>query len=289
MAMASTISDQELQFISQWTKESDVAKLRTHVLEHWKRMQESSDHLYGCMKSRNYLEPRINKFPAYQRLLKRIATENLKFLEIGCAFGTDVRQVLLDGWPAENILAIDIVDTYWQFGLDLFLDKTHPPPIQTLWADIIDDAVFDPTKVPSTPTNPVIGEQFLNGRIDGAFAGAVLHVLSAETVRALLQKVFAALAPGATFFGISLGITGTDDSFPWGVTPDGKGDKRVLHSSGSLKNLAREVGFADCITLEVPRPASLDTQEGSIWQDGELELMESKGITRVFVGFEMRK
>ena len=45
------------------------------------------------------------------------------WLEIGACFGTDLRQVLLDGWLADRVVGFDITDTYMKLGLELFGDK----------------------------------------------------------------------------------------------------------------------------------------------------------------------
>ncbi|KAJ3316354.1 hypothetical protein HDU93_004449, partial [Gonapodya sp. JEL0774] len=137
------IPEADLMFLAKWTNESDLSAVREHVEEHWKAMVTSGSHMYGCMKRINYVSPKVIKFPTYQAVLAERG-EGKRFLEIGCSFGADVRAVLNDGWPGEDILALDVTDDYWKSGMKLFKDESNPPAVKTLFGDITDDAFFLP-------------------------------------------------------------------------------------------------------------------------------------------------
>ena len=66
--------------------------------------------------------------------------------------------------------------------------------VETAWGSFTDSEYVD-----SGPLSPK------KGKLSFVWAGAVLHVLTAADVRAFVTHVHAMLAPGGTFFGVSLG------------------------------------------------------------------------------------
>ena len=45
------------------------------------------------------------------------------FLDLGCCFGQDLRQLVADGAPSENIYGLDIEGPLIDVGYDLFMDR----------------------------------------------------------------------------------------------------------------------------------------------------------------------
>ncbi|KXS16556.1 hypothetical protein M427DRAFT_55501 [Gonapodya prolifera JEL478] len=296
------IADSDLAFLSRWTGEKDLGVLRAHAEDNWRDMVGCATHIYRCMRRATYLSPRIARYPVYEEMLAAKA-EGKRFMEVGCAFGTDVRKVVADGWPAENILAVDITDNYWKLGLSLFQDASTPPPVHTFFGDITDD--------PSTSSRPDI-ITFLDAGTHFIYAGAVLHVLSEAGVRAMLTKLYAVLAPGGVLFGLSVGVSepesGSDVTppVPWlmvstttnvpspsPATTTPTRVPRVLHCSSSLTRLATSIGFASVKvkTFNIPR----EVEERVMGQTTEEETAERRalkerfGVERLYLGFEMRK
>ena len=77
------------------------------------------------------------------------------------------------------------------FGKQLFMDadKLH---VETAWGSFT-----EPEYVQSGPLSPI------KGTCAFAWAGAVLHVLTADDVKAFITHVHAMLGPGGVFFGVS--------------------------------------------------------------------------------------
>ena len=57
-------------------------------------------------------------------------------LDVGCGFAQDLRQLVFDGAPAENIYGVEIENPFMELGYDLFLDRTKLPPTNFIAADV---------------------------------------------------------------------------------------------------------------------------------------------------------
>ena len=86
------------------------------------------------------------------------------------------------------------------FGKQLFMDadKLH---VETAWGSFT-----EPEYIQSGPLSP------LKGTCAFAWAGAVLHVLTAEDVSAFIMHVHAMLGPGGTLFGVSTAARDCDQA-----------------------------------------------------------------------------
>lgn len=135
----------------------------------------------------------------------------------------------------------------------------------------------DPAFVSAEPPVGPLGR--LAGRVTIAWAGAVLHVLSKEDVRAFAAHAHGILAPGGVWIGVRslparllvsmqaaahawlrrawlwlqtcVGCEQPEGA-EWAKTPDGKAP-RFLHSKDSLAALMKEVGFTDVSVKSAPR------------------------------------
>lgn len=76
---------------------------------------------YPCTGIGNFLSPSISQHPAYATIQSRLKSGS-KLLDIGCYMGTDLRQLVRDGAPQENLIGNDIVN-HWDLGYELFNDR----------------------------------------------------------------------------------------------------------------------------------------------------------------------
>lgn len=58
----------------------------------------------------------------YAEVLKRVKNGD-KYLDLGCCFGQDIRKLVFDGAPAENIFGTELEQGFIDSGYDLFNDK----------------------------------------------------------------------------------------------------------------------------------------------------------------------
>lgn len=79
---------------------------------------------------------------------------------MGCCLGQAIRKLIQDGAPSENIYATDIKKDFWDFGYDMFLDKT------TLKTTFIEADIFDSSSE----------LHHLDGKVDIVWASSFFHL-----------------------------------------------------------------------------------------------------------------
>ncbi|KAH7386098.1 hypothetical protein BKA66DRAFT_415218 [Pyrenochaeta sp. MPI-SDFR-AT-0127] len=131
------------------------------VASHIKNVRDGAFKIfpYPCLGHWGFLELSIGKSPVYNELLDRLKNGD-KLLDIGCCLGQAVRKLVQDGAPSENIYASDLKKDFWDFGLDLFLDKA------TLKTNFIEADIFDANS----------GLHQLNGKVDIVWASSFFHL-----------------------------------------------------------------------------------------------------------------
>ena len=59
--------------------------------------------------------------PAYPEILTRVKDGQI-LMDVGCFIGHDLRRLVYEGVPCENIYGVDIV-SHWDVGFDMFRDR----------------------------------------------------------------------------------------------------------------------------------------------------------------------
>ncbi|DBA71781.1 TPA: hypothetical protein ACH3X2_010983 [Trebouxia sp. C0005] len=155
-------------------------------------------------------------------------------MDVGCCYGQDTRQLIMDGWKHGQLLAADLVPNYWNLGKTLFMDEDHLQ-VPFLAGSMTDDAFVSESSPSGTTT------EHLLGRIDFIWAGLVLHVLSKEGCQQFLSNACSLLKPDGSFYGMCAGQKEAGESV---ATPDGKA-RRFLHSTESLREAMLHAGFSE--------------------------------------------
>lgn len=106
----------------------------------------------------------MSHVPYYPTVLERLKTGEENFLDLGCCFGQELRKLVADGAPPENLYGADLNPEFFDLGYKLFRDK------DTLTSKFIAADIFDP------------GSELheLDGKIDVLYAGSILHLFSYE-------------------------------------------------------------------------------------------------------------
>jgi SAM-dependent methyltransferase len=126
-------------------------------------------------------EPNIRRHNRYREMLEAKG----KFLDYGCGTGDDIRALLKDGYPSQNIVGYDINWDSINLGFDLYLDR-----------DSIGVRFVVGKMIPFRPST-----------FDVVYSGSVLHVLgSKRTIKRYISNTYAFLNPGGIFFGSTLGF-----------------------------------------------------------------------------------
>ncbi|PIL34360.1 hypothetical protein GSI_03135 [Ganoderma sinense ZZ0214-1] len=135
---------------------------------------------------------KVTDIPGYDRLVK-LGTERKGAIlfDVGCCFGTDIRKMAADGWPADSILGTDIEPKFWELGHRLFCSTADTFPAVFLPGDIFDLTHLDPVSAedrtllhrgptPMPPLRSLTSLSPLRGYVAAIHAGAFFHLFSEE-------------------------------------------------------------------------------------------------------------
>lgn len=67
--------------------------------------------------------PQLRRLPAYPKILQ-LARNGAIVMDIGTFIGHDIRRLVYDGAPSENLYGVDIV-SHFDVGYDFFRDREH--------------------------------------------------------------------------------------------------------------------------------------------------------------------
>ncbi|KAF8896607.1 hypothetical protein BD779DRAFT_597846 [Infundibulicybe gibba] len=243
-----SLSEEELAFFKKQTGIQDAAELRDHILGIQKRAYEV--YSYSCIRLFEFTRLRINHLPAYQRVLQ-LSREREKaiFLDIGCCMGVEIRQVVADGWPIENIVASDLHGGFWECGHELFRSSHETFPVPFVQGDALDPGTIVP-RAPfyDTPDTPVpdlktLGSLTpLQGHLSAIHATHFFHLFNEEQQLALARQLASLLSPraGSVLFGSHVAMTRKGVS---GELFKGSGTHLFCHSPESWRALWDGVVF----------------------------------------------
>lgn len=283
MELPREISDSDLAFMAEYTK-WDLTKCRERVLEVWQRSRNSGIHVYRCIAELMFLQTRVARHPSYAAAMNTLKKESTaKWLEVGCAYATDVRKVVVDGWPSEQIWCLDVTEAYFNLGLELFGDQ-ETFNVNRAFGNILDETFF-----PSTPQHTT-QDVLPRNAFAVASVAAVLHVLAREDSEALLKKIFnILLKSGGLLFGSCVGAEEAEGR-EWWETPDGTKRKRFLWSVETLTQLLKDLGYVDISVKAYERPekAGLESRAPRVL-DGQTAEARALSEKLIYLIFNARK
>jgi SAM-dependent methyltransferase len=154
-------------------------------------------------------------------VLKRLK-EGASLLDLGCCFAQDLRKLVHDGAPSENLWGAELKGDFLELGYELFLDR------ETLKAHFLEADIFD-TEGPLKQ---------LEGKMDLMQVGLFLHLFDLEGQTKACERIVALMKPekGALIVGQQIG------SLKPGPMEVGSGSKMYKHNVETFENMWREVG-----------------------------------------------
>lgn len=81
----------------------------------------------------------LSLHPSYSSLLSRLCSSTTTFLDLGTCVGQDLRKLVYDGAPSQNLFGSDIFPQYESVGYELFRDR------ETFQGHFITADLFDTT------------------------------------------------------------------------------------------------------------------------------------------------
>ncbi|KXS95994.1 hypothetical protein AC578_8084 [Pseudocercospora eumusae] len=177
---------------------------------------------YPCIGQWKFLALTFLKHPKYQTILSRLKSGQT-FLDVGCCFAQDMRQMIADGVPSDHLYGIEIEKELVDIGYDLFDDsKTNKAKF------MIGDAL-----------NPGTSFDTLKNSIDIINDSAFSHLWPWHEQRKVCTMMAGFSKPGAMIVGRMTGSLKPAE-YPAMV----KGTTGWRHNVESLQRLWDEVGEA---------------------------------------------
>ena len=185
----------------------------------------------------------------YPEVLHRVCAGET-FLDLGCCFGQDIRKLVHDGAPSENILGVDTESRFLELGYELFGDR------EKLKARFYTQDVFD--------------ESFLaewRSKIDIIFLGSFLHLFSFEQQKVVIAQLAKLLRKrkDALVFGRHLatenGGTLRTNALGWSL---------YHHSPETIRHLWETAPVGEWeVSAKLVRYESESWDNGVKWQGGD--------------------
>lgn len=176
-----------------------------------------------------FLDIEINKVSCYDEIKQRI-TAGEKYLEVGCCFGQELRKLIIDGVPQENLYASDLDLSFAQLGYDLFNDKDRlTTPF--IAADIL---------------APQSDLDRLQGQISIISASLFFHLFSWDQQLTIGKRLVSLLAKDRMGLFVGGHVAGDE----W-EQKDWLNQDLYVHSEASWKKLWDEIGAATNTKWEV--------------------------------------
>jgi SAM-dependent methyltransferase len=160
----------------------------------------------------------------YHEVLERVKSGE-KFMDLGCCFGQEIRQLVHDGAPSINTYGSDLWGDFLSIGYELFKDKDR---LQTTFiaADIFDDS------------SPLLE---LTGKMNIVYVGDFFHLFSLEEQEKAATRVAQLLAPqpGSLIIGRQ---SGSETAGEYARAGDTSSRKHFQHNPQSWKELWERIG-----------------------------------------------
>ncbi|KAH6625445.1 hypothetical protein C7974DRAFT_396109 [Boeremia exigua] len=178
---------------------------------------------YPCLGHWGFLNLNIQTSNAYKEVVPRIKAGE-QYLDVGCCMGQDIRKLVYDGAPSENLYASDVKGDFWGLGQELFLDESSLKAT-FIAADILDDK------------SPL---QELTGKFDIIHAASFFHLFDWDGQVIAAKRMVSLLNPASDslILGRQVGRTEAGE-FTAGVERD---KRRYWHNLESWTKLWDLVG-----------------------------------------------
>lgn len=277
-------------------------------VKHLKALKHNNNHLqrsrafkiypYPCLGQLRFLNLSLSRHPLYPEVLSRLqqntndptASQNLslsidrsskgitythqhpqKFLDLGCCLAQDLRKLVVDGAPAENLYGLDLEGRFIDLGYDLFRDH-QTLKSRFVVADLQEDEQEEEEEEeehnrspqhPPTPPDPSslptkLPASALSKQISIIAANSFFHLYNLPQQLALAKRVVRFLSPerGSLILGRQVGSLVPGEY----TSVDNKGT-RYAHNVDSFQRfweqVASEVGGGCRFRVE----ATLDEEE----------------------------
>ncbi|KAI1132270.1 hypothetical protein F5Y10DRAFT_218493 [Nemania abortiva] len=143
---------------------------------------------YPCIGLGSWLTPQLCRLPVYSDILKRV-NEGVTLMDVGTFVGHDLRRLVYDGAPSDNLYGVDIVN-HFDVGYEFFRDREHFKG-HFIEADIL-----------STASPELMA---LKGQVDIVLVSQVLHQWDLDNQTKAAGTLVSFTKPGSWIVGNQIG------------------------------------------------------------------------------------
>ncbi|KAF8586105.1 hypothetical protein K439DRAFT_1341562 [Ramaria rubella] len=238
--------DAEKEFFKVHTGIQDDEELKQHVLETQRLAYAVVP--YPCIRLFSFLRFNATRCTAYQQALmlgKR--RPDAIFLDVGAGFGNDVRKLIADGYPTDNIVATDLHQGLWNAGHDLFKSNAKMLPVTFVPGDIFELTAAIEKAPPSNRPELVSLRSLvpLKGHISVIYAAHFFHLFNEHRGKELAERFAHLLSheAGSVIFGLHLGA-------PEAILQTTPAGTMFCHSPTTWKSMWRSVFPSESVKVE---------------------------------------
>lgn len=184
---------------------------------------------YPCIGQFRFLQLNLCQQPSYQKMVEALKG-GAKYLDIGCCVGQDIRKLVADGAPRQQLLGAELQPEFIDLGYDFFQDRDRLSA-KMMQANVLDRSAGSPFDE-------------LAGTLDYIHLGMVLHVFERDQQREVLENCIRLLKPKRGVLILGQAVGNADGGVSAGQTQTG-GDwtgKIFRHNDVTFRALWEEIG-----------------------------------------------
>lgn len=165
--------------------------------------------------------------PLYDTIIERLKADSATYLDVGCCFGQDLRQLVHDGVPSDRLIGLDITEALMDLGYEFFRDR------ETLKSRFVVADVF------KGPDQGSVWTQIQERGVDVMHCSAFLHLFTLEEQVVAAKQLAGLVKKGGIIVGRQMGSVK-----PGNVAAIQEGSFSYRHDVDSFDAMWREVGEA---------------------------------------------
>jgi len=178
------------ELFKSWTGIRGDEELKQHVLRIQSAAYEKFP--YPCIRMFMTYKMPITDVMSYNDIvaLGKQNSGNI-LLEVGPAFGIELRHLVSDGYPIKNIIALELIPELWDIGHKLCRSDTLEFPVKVLEGDVFDEVHVSLTSniSPTRPDLKIISTlRPLQGHVSVLLAMQLFHLFTKEKQVILAQR-----------------------------------------------------------------------------------------------------
>ncbi|KAI1855077.1 hypothetical protein JX265_012265 [Neoarthrinium moseri] len=191
---------------------------------------------YPCIGLYRFTNLTLITHSLYDRIVSRLmTTDDATYLDVGCCFGQDMRQLVQDGVPSARLTGLDVAGPLMELGYEFFLDR------ETLQSRFVVTDVFQ-----GPAQGAVWTELEERGGADVMHCSAFFHLFTLERQIAAAEQLSRLVKKGGIIVGRQMGSVKPGD-----VPAIQDGSVSYRHNVETFNAMWREVGEATSTRWEV--------------------------------------